>query len=308
MSDILVGFIDLSVTDVTLTSLAAISRYRYLSVRQVAVIAGIRDKSASAMLLKLQRQKLLGSFGNTGIRGYGKTPKLYYLTKRGHGLLASEYAEQGREVATYRAIKISSRWSPLMYHRIATLDALAYLERDCKALQDYALVDTLVEYRREQVGADWRKETTDYVSDMLTPENKIVPDAGFVLENRKSGKRALFLIEVDCGTMRLTTSKPALSPQTIVHKLAQYDRYLASGRVAKRYPKLGEFAGFHLLFITDSAARVANVRQAAASLSQDFHPYYRLSTQNDIAKQFLHDGWLSRDHADHKTYPLINGE
>jgi len=299
--------IDLSVTSVTLQALSAILDYRYLTVNQVAVICGLRPKSASEMLLRMERQKLLGFFGNTGIRGYGKTPKVYYLTKRGHRLLADECEAKGRAVGPYRQINISSRWSPLMFHRLATLDVLSYVERDCRQLQDYELVGTLVEYRREKVGSRWRKETTDYVAATNDPADKIVPDAGFALRHRESGKRALFLIEVDCGTTRLTTDQTDPDIATYTAKLAQYDRYLASGRIADRHPRLGHFTGFHLLTITTSDARIANMRTAAAVLSPKFHQLFRFSALTTVRQGFLHDGWLSRDHADHSTYSLIKG-
>ena len=299
--------IDLSVTPVTLCALEAILRYRYLSVQQVATICGLRPKSASELLLRLERHKLLGHFGNVGIRGYGKTPKVYFCTKRGHRLLAEEYEAIGRAVPSYTEINVSSRWSPLMYHRLATLDVLSYVERDCGALQDYELLGTLVEYRREKLGRRWRKETTDYVAEGGDAADKIIPDAGFALRHRQSGKRALFLIEVDCGTMRLESKSPDPNISTYTAKLAQYDRYLGSGRVRHRYPHLGEFSGFHLLTITTSDQRIANMRAAARHLPPQFHQLYRFSTQEKISRNFLHDGWLNRDHADNSYHSLLLG-
>jgi len=296
---------DLSVTDVTLAALAAILEYRYLSVNQVATMVGVRPKTASEMLLRLERHKALAHFGNTGIRGYGKTPKVYYLTKRGHRLLAQEYEAIGRELAPFKPVNMTSRWSPLMYHRMDTLDVLASLERDFQSMQDYVRVGTLVEYRREKAGRRWQTETTDYVADPSTSPNKIVPDAGFVIEHRASGKRALFLIEVDCGTTQLLSFQPDADVKTFINKLNQYDRYLASGRVAKRYQRLGTFSGFHVLVVTSSEARVANMRKAASALPANFHPYYRFSTIDTVRQKFLHDGWQSRDHADPSTYSLI---
>ncbi len=299
--------VNLSVTTVITAALRAILEYRYLTVNQVAVMVGVTPKSASAMLLRLQRHGALGFFGNTGIRGYGKTPKVYYLTRGGHRLLATELEAYGEDIGQYSPIKINTRWSPLMYHRIATLDVLSYIERDCAALHDYDLIGTLVEYRREKIGPQWRKETTDYVTNSLTTENKIVPDAGFALEHNESGKRALFLVEVDLGTTTIASDRSKTTVKTVTDKLAQYDQYLASGRVKDRFAKLGSFSGFHVLVITTSDARLANMRTAASTLPPKFHPYYRFSTLDRVSQNFLHDGWLSRDHADNNAYPLIKG-
>ncbi len=298
---------DVVITETTLAAMSAISKYRYLSVNQVATITGMRPKSASQLLLRLERQKLLGSFGNVGIRGYGKTPKIYYLTKTGHTVLAEEGEILGMDVEPYRQVNINTRWSPQMFHRLATLDSLAALERDCQSLHDYRLVKTLVEYRREQVGREWRRETTDFVADPPVPDNKIVSDAGFVLEHNETANRALFLMEIDCGTERLTTSRLAAVPQSFIHKMRQYDRYLKSGRAIARYSHLGAFQIFRLLVITTSTKRIENMRNALAVLDADYHHFCRFSTLADATENFLHDGWLSRDCADHNTYQLIRG-
>lgn len=294
------------VTETILLGLQAISSYRYLSVNQVATIIGMRPKSASEMLLRLERQKLLASFGNTGIRG-GKTPKMYYLTKGGHRILVEEGEALDWEVEPYRQVSVNSRWSPVMFHRLDTLDALAALERDCLSLRAYRLAKTLVEYRREKHGREWRKETTDFVTDPPIAENKIVPDAGFVLEQTETGDRALFLMEIDCGTERLTTTRVGAISQTFIHKIRQYDRYLKGGRGTDRYRNLGEFGSFRLLVITTTQIRIENMRRALAKLDADYHQFYRFSTLSDVTENFLHSGWLSRDCADHNTYQLIKG-
>lgn len=292
----------------SLCALDAIYRYRYLSVRQVGTICDLKPKSASEMLLRFERNRLLGHFGNVGIRGFGKAPKVYHLTKLGHSVLTQENEALGKNVGPFRLPNNKTRWSPLMHHRLDTLDVLASVERDSRKLSSYLLVDTLVEYRRERIGSRSRKETTDYVSQGGASDDKIIPDAGFALRHVSSGKCALFLIEVDRGTTRLTTTQDEADVATYVNKLAQYDRYLASGRIADRHPKLGHFSGFHLLTVTTSNRRIENMRAAAtAALSPAFHQFFRFSTLADVRQNVLHDGWLSRDHADHSTYSLIKG-
>ncbi|MGR3837893.1 MAG: hypothetical protein ACU0A2_06025 [Cognatishimia sp.] len=41
------------ITDAAMTALSYIYDYRYLTVKQVAVITGLRDKSASELLLRM---------------------------------------------------------------------------------------------------------------------------------------------------------------------------------------------------------------------------------------------------------------
>jgi len=299
---------NISLSEAGFTALHFISAYRYLSVGQVATITGLRPKSASEMLLRMERQKLLSFFGNTGIRGYGKTPKVYYLTRLGHALLQAECEHRSLALEPFRQVNVSSRWSPLMYHRLATLDVMLAFERDVRALEGYELVRTLVEYRREKIGRHWRRETTDYIEKPEIPANRIVPDAGFVIKHDESGRRALFLIEVDCGTERLTTASAEAVPQSFVFKMSQYDRYLASGRVRERYSAFGDFSSFVALVITDSASRLSNMRRSlTAECAVRFHKFYRFSTHDEVTRHALHRNWLSRDCADHDTYALIRG-
>lgn len=295
-------------TPASITALRFIAAYRYLTVAQVATVVGCKVKTVSSMLLKLERQHLLGAFGNVGMRGYGKTPKVYFLTKTGHRLLADEATHLGFAVSPFRQVNVTKRWSPMMYHRLAALDVMMALERDCAALQRYRLIKTFVEYRRERHGTRARGETTDYVRLPETSPNRIVPDAGFVLENIDSGKRALFFIEVDCGTERLTTAQPEAVSETFRHKITQYDWYYYGKRFAARYRPWGDFTTFKLLVITESAARIANMRRALGTDHIAYHQLYRFSTQADVLANALHDKWLSRDPNDHHQYPLIKGD
>ncbi len=296
---------DILLTEQTLIALRFIHEYRYLTVNQVAQVTGLRPKSASEMLLRLERQKLLSHFGNVGVRGYGKTPKVYYLTKRGHALLAEESEFAGEPVSPYKPINVSSRWSPQMYHRIATLDVMMALERGIMERPAYSLPATLIEYRRHKDGNNWIGETTDFVAEPLSSENRIVPDAGFVLENATTGARALFLIEVDLGTETQSSAVAEHVRSSFKHKIEQYDRYLAGGRYRDRYKAWGEFRYFTVLIITNSDGRLRNMRRVLSELPDRLHQYYRLSTLDRVCGNLFHSEWCGRNENDHNTYRLI---
>ena len=295
----------LVLTDATLRALHFIYQYRYLTVSQVTAITGLHPKSTSGMLLRLEREKLVGFFGNIGIRGYGKTPKVYFLTKTGHATLQTEGEFTGLDVGDYKPINITTRWSPQMYHRLATLDVLLSLERACVGLQDYRLPATFVEYRRGKTKGGWVGETTDFVSDSHTPENRIVPDAGFVLENQTSRQRALFLIEVDRGTERHVTEIREDVPKSFRNKIEQYDRYLKGGKFKARYAPWGQFSHFVLLVITAGPGRAENMRRSLSDLPQEYHQFYRFSTQEAVVANFFHGQWRGRSVHDQEAYQLI---
>ena len=71
------------VSDRAMLGLFFIQRYRFLTNQQFAKASGLRPNSVRELLRNFERKTLLGSLGNVGIRGYGKTPKLYFLKRRG---------------------------------------------------------------------------------------------------------------------------------------------------------------------------------------------------------------------------------
>jgi len=289
----------------TITALRFIESYRYLTVNQVARVTRLKPKSTSEMLLRMQRQKLLGHFGNVPIRGYGKTPKVYFLTRRGHRMLGCEIDAEEEELHPYRPINRSSRWSPIMYHRIATLDVMMSLERAIGERPSYSLPATFTEYRRQKIGTRLVGETTDYIALPQISENKIVPDAGFVLQNLKTKARALFLIEVDLGTTTLTSTIGEHAPRSFCYKIQKYEKYLTGRRFRERYQPYGEFSHFTTLIITNSDKRSEHMRRILSDLPHELHQFFRFSTLDDVCGSFFHSNWRSRLHTDQTAYSLI---
>jgi hypothetical protein len=239
------------------------------------------------------------------VRGYGKTPKAYFLTRKGWELLSSESTIPPELVGGYKEVKVEAAWSPQMYHRLRTVDLLIALE--CAVLQrpHLAIVKTFLEYRRVKRGERIVQETTDYVDSEESVENKIIPDAAYILENRETRRRALFFLEMDMGSERITSSYTSAN-QTVLHqKFSQYDRYLKSFRYSKTYAAYGEFRSFILLFVTLADARIENIRGELSDLPQDLAVYYRLSTFDKAMGDFLGAIWQSRLLSDTTIYPLV---
>ena len=108
------------------------------------------------------------------------------------------------------------------------------------------------------------RETTDFVAAEETPENRIIPDAAFVLENVETRRRGLFFLEMDMATERIVTRITHDRRVTLRYKIEQYDRYLTGGRFAETYKGCGEFRHFTLLFVTYGDERIDNIRRATA--------------------------------------------
>lgn len=80
----------LNVTAEAAIGLFFIQRYRFLTIDQYARIAGLNRITASHQLRFFELGGMLGHFGNTALAGHGKTPKVYYLTRKGFELLIAE--------------------------------------------------------------------------------------------------------------------------------------------------------------------------------------------------------------------------
>src|SRR5215211_967031 len=295
----------LTLTERAVAGLFCVQRYRFLTINQFAKASGLHRITAANKLLLFQQCGLLGYFGNTGVRGYGKTPKAYFLTRKGWELLSSESAIPHEILGGYKEVKVEAAWSPQMYHRLRTVDLLIALESAVLRRGHLAIVKTFLEYRRVKRGERIVQETTDYVDAEESAETKIIPDAACILENTETKRRALFFLEMDMGSERITSSY-ASANQTVLHqKFSQYDRYLKSFRYTKTYAAYGEFRSFTLLFVTIQAARIENIRGEMQDLPQDLAVYYRLATFEKAMGDFLGAIWKSRLATDTQTYALV---
>src|SRR3954453_1831042 len=224
---------NLTLTDGSILGLFFMQRYRFLTISQFARVADLKKSTASSQLLMLERYGLLSHFGNTGLVGHGKTPKVYFLTRKGYEILLRESDIPPELIGHHKEIHVQSRWSPQMYHRLQTVDVMISAECAVRQRPHLSMVATYLEYRRVKRGTKVARETTDYVSSEETNENRIIPDAAFILENVETKKRRLYFIEMDMGTERIVSLILRDSRITVHHKFLQYDRSGQSGEAYK---------------------------------------------------------------------------
>ncbi|MEQ8694458.1 MAG: replication-relaxation family protein [Gammaproteobacteria bacterium] len=288
----------------TLEGLLALHRYRLLSVDQFARASGLKASHVRDVLRTFERKSLLASIGNVGLRGGSKAPKLYHLTQTGYAAMLDAGGLTPDDVGPFKRAHQGSRWSPIMAHRMATIDLLLSVEESVQLRTGYRVVRTFHEYRRTPRGKGGdQPETSDYVADPERPENRVVPDGAFILEKTDNGSRALYFVEADRGTERLT--RGGEGAYSIIDKFRLYERYLRGGRFAAKYSDFGSFRFFTLLFVTTTADRIANARQAAASLDGELHPYFKLATLAEASADMCAPIWASRDGADHNAYSIV---
>src|SRR5215212_2749719 len=155
--------VDLTLTESLILGLFSIQRYRFLTINQFARVTGLHHSTAADKLYFLNQVGVLAYFGNTRSAAHGKTPKAYFLTRKGFELLQEECDIPPELLGTYKEVKVESRWSPQMYHRLATVDLLIALEMAVRKRPHLALVQTFLEYRRVKCGNQIVHETSDYV-------------------------------------------------------------------------------------------------------------------------------------------------
>jgi hypothetical protein len=294
-----------TLTDKAMLGLFFIQRYRFLSIDQFARAGGLNHSTAKEQLLMMERRGFLGHFGNTGLPGYGKTPKVYYLTRKGFEILVSESDIPQEMIGSFRETHINARWSPQMFHRLRTVDVMIAAEVSVRARPQLTMVKTFLEYRRVKRGNHIVKETTDYIVTEEKSETRIVPDAAFIIENIETKKRALFFVEMDMATERIVSYITRDSRITLHHKISQYDRYLEGLRYRQTYAAYGDFHFFTLLFVTLSQERIDNIRAEMSDLPAQLSQYYRFTTYAQAMGDFLGLIWLSRGPLDNQLYPLV---
>jgi protein involved in plasmid replication-relaxation len=293
----------LALTSGTLAGLACMHKYRFLTIQQFARYTCVRYDHAAEKLRELENRRIVGYFGYTSIPGHGKTPKVYFLARRGYEWLINESDGAEEEIGAFRDVHREFTWTPQMYHRLRILDCFIALECAARDRGHLELIETLLEYRRRK--GTLERETTDYIDDREIAENRIVPDGAFVLGNLQTGRRGLFLLEMDMGTERITVRSSSDKRATIRGKFEQYDQYLKSGRFVAKYASAGDFGFFTLLFVTLAADRVENIRTAVSDMQQELHAYYRLTTLDAAVNDFVGSIWKSRDVRDNLTYALV---
>jgi hypothetical protein len=296
---------ELTLTDSAAVGLFYIQRYRFLTIDQFTRAASMKRPAASEQLRELERHGILGHFGNIGMPGIGKTPKVYFLKRKGWELLTRESGIPPELIGTHKETHVEAKWSPQMFHRLRTVDLLIAAEVAVRGRAHLSLMRTFLEYRMVKRGNRLQRETTDFVGPEETSENRIVPDAAFILENIDTGRRGLFFLEMDMATERIVTQITHDKRITLRYKIEQYDRYLAGGRFARAYSPFGEFRYFTLLFVTIGETRVNNIRNALADLPKELHDYYRLTTFDAAMGDFFGQIWKSRLFSDTMAYSLV---
>jgi hypothetical protein len=102
----------LTLTSANVLGLFFIQRYRFLTIAQFAKAAGLSKRHAEDLLHTFGRRGIVGSFGNVTIPGHGKTPKVYFLKRKGWELLRTESGIPDELIGSFAEVHQEASWSP----------------------------------------------------------------------------------------------------------------------------------------------------------------------------------------------------
>lgn len=266
-------------------------RMSTITAQQFSIEAGISTRASQEILRKLSRHKILGVAGGMPVAGSGRKPYIYWITKKGYQYLTEEEG-LGEFLSEYRPVKMKARWPLMMDHRLATISIIQNLKHGLRT-KGAGVSHVLVDWQQAKRFGKTRAATTDFVSDVFTDANKLVPDA-VICVVRADNKKMLIFIECDRGTEDLNGK----SPTNIKDKLQVYDRYFKSGRFAETYKDWHSFSGCSLLFVTTDTKRIRAIRDKCNTLNKKFHPFTMFSTHELLAEDPLGKIWGNRDAGD----------
>ena len=279
-------------------------KYNFLTIDQAgAVLSGGRSYQMIARKLReMAGAGLVGSFGGNRV-GFARVPKVYFLKKKGYEILLDNNLPP--EILGRFREKSEPRWSPQTMHRLHLVDVFLSLEEGIRGIDHLDLRKVFLEYNKVSGGGKVLAETTDFISDDEQAENKIVPDGAFILASQKTLNNVLFLVEMDMGTEGIVDRISKDKSIALYERMKKYDRYLVSGRYAKKYKDWGNFDHFVLLFVTLSGVRMENIRKKFFDLPARFSQYYFFNTYDEVKSNFFNGFWKVRAVDDDRNYSVL---
>ena len=294
-----------TLTDSALTGLFYIQRYRYLTIKQFAHITDSSYDKTAHLLRVMERKNVLGHFGNIPFGGHGKAPKVYYLTKKGHGFLMEHLEELQDEIGGYKKVNTDTKWTSKMPHNLHLIDCFLAIEKQVSKTNKYRLISVFTENKKVRKDGRIQTETTDFISEIESSETRIIPDGAFILERIEDQKRFLFFLEYDNGTETIESKLSANYHKTVQYKFSQYVKYYKSGRYKLKYQEQGDFKFFFMLFVTDSQKRVENISDSLGFVSSELRRLFYISHLEQVLADFFFNSWNEPAGKAENSRPLI---
>lgn len=243
---------------------------------------GLRKACERRMRL-LHKARLVRRIEQPTILGEGTKPFIYAISRQGADLLVAELGIDPKDI-DWRP-KSQEHNYPFLEHALLITDFRIALQKACP-LANVGLAGWLDEKELRKEGM------TDQVT-LLGPNDEklktaVIPDAAFLLD--RDGKKALFFVEIDRGTVTIQPS--VWERKGWSKKLLAYQEYMKTEAYMTRY----EGRQARVLTITTSQKRLDHIQHLAREL-EDAKGY--LFTTFDLAleptKLLTEPIWSSAD-------------
>jgi hypothetical protein len=273
--------------------------FRFLTIPQ------IRELHFPSMQTAYRRVRLLKSIGLLDSFEVANIPEsIFRVTAKGLQMVA-ECLGVERDDLKWNEATTKPKDYYFMRHFLEINDFRITLRHACAA-QHVKLVGFIPDYVGERTD---KGGIVKYVRDVIcdkTAERREVshtPDGVFALE--RHGKTALFFLEIDRGTETISDKDKG-----VLKALHFYTQYLTNDGY-QRYTKdfgVEEFKGFRSLFVTSSALRLTNIRQATTALKvpQKALQFQWIATSEQVTKEGVFGPiWKSVDPEDSSSYQIV---
>lgn len=278
----------------------SVYKHRYLTASQIQTLHFPSETTRNRRLRRLTEHDYLEAFTVLGI-----SERLFRLTRRGAELVASRLGVEPGDLLWSPSTKAPKDYY-FMRHFVRLNDVRIALSQACEDGPAELRGFIPEYYGTRKASGRVVKYVKDVTFDVARPHDRIphTPDAVFSLE--KSGRAALFFLEVDRGTETLS------NPDKGVLKMVRfYLSYLASGGY-ERYAddfKAETFRSFRALVVTSSEKRLHNMRETATAALSDrlrkgLRAVWGATFEVATAERILTPVFRSFDANDERTYAI----
>jgi len=206
--------------------------YRYLTTSQIKTILYPSIQKTQTRMLKIYKSGLVKRF-----------PYPVLLREGGKG----EYV--------YHLGKLPRLTFSKLVHTIRLNDIRIVFEKGCGNSGIIQLAEFIPEYKKMSI-RPVKNENKGYEGN----EKNIIPDGVMCLENPSRKKKALFFIEVDLGSEKITTEKK--DQYSLLKKMLVYKEWLQNPKYKDYSRYFGyEFKGFRVLVIMNAESRIEKLKK-----------------------------------------------
>ncbi len=273
-------------------------KHRFLTIEQIQRLHFPSMQTAYRRMRLLKAAGFISSFTVANIDESIFMPSL-------QGLQAvAEALGVNREQLQWSDTKAKPRDYYFMRHFLAINDFRIVLRLACESsgIQLLGFIPDYYGEKTDKVGVT--KYIRDYIFDVANEQREVshTPDGVFALG--RNGKQALFFLEIDRGTE--VVSDP---DKGVLKSVRFYANYLLNGSY-RRYAKdfdVAAFKAFRSLYVTTSAERLGNIRQAAVKLnvSDKVKRFQWITTNDQLSAQTIFTPiWSSMDPTDTSNYQI----